>query len=464
MFNLLPHRRSNPLLWSVIMVSVVVHVLALLVAGGITIYQYAMPPGQIFEEPLPYQTIDRNRLEFSIQLEDRQRDTRRPVERVGVTTIVDMTMPDVDFEAPVGIPRVAVEGLADAGRGGAIQPSEGLVIEPTAMVVFGRPSSGEKFLFIIDADRTLMVDARGGMPTYDVIKEELIRAVSELPTSALFNAMIYEHRRIQVWSDRLSPASQANKEAFAEWLLPVNTDFERLGVRSSNFEPQKLFGRVGDFIVRENYFPHHFFHALAAGFELTPDAVFWLSPDVAAWGRIRRIEVTGEAREEARRRIAENVHNSPFANEEEWREAAQTLNEAVSVAVREYKQRENQRREARGISPRVYSPSEDRELRNRLREQVLAELGIPDPRGIQVHPRQTVIRVPEREAKQWTDQYQRLVFDEQRLDRPTINMIIFKGADEPWDRNVDDRRVRDFVREFNGGYRVLRGLGHIAAR
>lgn len=197
---------------------------------------------------------------------------------------------------------------------------------------------------------------------------------------------------------------------------------------------------------------------------MTPDTIFWLSPDAAAWDRIRRIEVTEEAREEARRQLAENIRNSPFADEDEWREASRALGEGVTTAVREYKERENRTREARGIPPRVYSPQEDRALRLRLREQVLSGLGIPDPTGISVGARQTVTRIPEREAKQWTEQYQRLVFDEQRLERPTVNMIIFKGADEPWDRNTDDRRVRDFVREFNGDFRVLRGLGQIDAR
>lgn len=99
-----------------------------------------------------------------------------------------------------------------------------------------------------------------------------------------------------------------------------------------------------------------------------------------------------------------------------------------------------------------------------MRAQVAEEIGVQNPHNITVHPRQTITRIPEREAKQWVEQYQRLVFDEQRLERPTVNLIIFKGADEPWDRNTDDRRVREFVRQFGGDFRVLRGLGQIEVR
>jgi len=461
----LPQRRANPLLWSVIMVSVVVHVLALLIAGGITIYHYAMPPEPSFDAPLPHETIERQRLDMSVRLQQQQQRTQRPTERLQVTTPAQVTVPDMDIRVPDLNARVAVAGLGGSGRGADIGGAGGLSIGAVTVDILGVKSQGEKFLFIIDANRELMVDARGGMPTYNVIKEDLIRAVNELPTAALFNAMIYEQRRILVWSDRLRSASQDNKDAFAEWLRPINTDFERLGVRETNFKPEKLFGRLGEYILREpNYFPHPFFHTLAAGFELTPDTIFWLSPNAASWDSVRLVEVTDEDREAARARQAENIRESPFETEEEWRESLTEFNQKVSEAVRRYKQRENETREARGIPPRVYSNQENWQLVQRMRTQVAEEIGAPNPHQITVHPRQTVTRIPEREAKQWAEQYQRLIFDERRLERPTVNLIIFKGADEPWDRNTDDRRVREFVREFNGDFRVLRGLGQIEVR
>jgi hypothetical protein len=227
----LPQRRSNPLLWSVIMISVVVHVLALLIAGGITIYHYAMPAEPNFDAPLPHETIERQRLDMSVRLQQQQQRTQRPTERLQVTTPSQITVPDMDIRVPDLNARVAVAGLGGSGRGADIGGAGGLSIGAVTVNILGVRSRGEKFLFIIDADRTLMVDARGGMPTYNVIKEDLIRAVNELPTSALFNAMIYENRSIQVWSERLHSASDENKERFAEWLRPINTDFDRLGVR-----------------------------------------------------------------------------------------------------------------------------------------------------------------------------------------------------------------------------------------
>ncbi len=468
----LPKRKINPVLWTILLISAALHVVVIGVIGGITIYQGITQRDATFEAPEQHEVIERQRIEMQARTQERQRQTRRPQQRLQVRSPADVNLPSVDIQVPDLQTRVAVEGM---GRGmGEIGAGSGLNISPATVTIQDIQATGEKFLFVIDADRYLMIDSRGGMPTYDVIKEDIIREVRNLPTGVLFNAMVYERFSIQFWRPSLQPKGERTVKEFEEWLRPINADYDRLGVRGRTDRPEYLPGEIGRVLGlrtmnhglsdemgrvqglrRGSLRNNERWHAVVAALEQQADSIFWLAPDAPQWDGL--IYYSEEAWREAIDSTKEMRKRENFMtpereyDDEAFRRARQELEEKTNEFIRE----ENRRRERQGLPPRVYNVHE----RDVVRDEVADENRMPRLHRMYRGPSRVSVATV-REMQRWIDQVQRVHYDDNGLSRPALHMIIFKGRDEEWGPD-DNRRVRDFVRQFRGRFRVLFGLGQI---
>lgn len=449
----LPKRKNRGLLWTILVFSGILHAVIIAIVGGITIYHGVTSREGVFDAPDPHETIERQRLEMQARTMQRQRETQRPQQRLQVRSPGTLNVPSVDIQVPDLSARVNVGGFG--GGMGDFGGASGLSISPATVTIQDVQATGEKFLFLIDANPQLMIDARGGMPTYEVIKEDIMSAVRDLPTGVLFNAAIYHGRRIQFWSRELQPKNDRTVNAFESWLRPINTNQHRLGVHGRTDEPNYLPGNIGEVLKEGGGGSSAQFYVLAAALEQRADNIFWLAPDAPAWDRV--VHIPEDARERAQRETERLRIRAGYRDEQgQYDERAyQRDRQRLEGLVRRAQWEENRERTQRGLPPKVWSGAEVNELRRRIaRENDMTEI-----LGLSVGA-DWVQAASEREMKRWVDQLQRVFYDDQRLSRPTINKIIFKGEDERWTSD-DDRRVRDFVREFGGRHRVLFGLGRI---
>lgn len=446
--------RPNPILWSIIAGIALLHVIALLIFGGLTVYRFINPTDMAFEAPPPAESIDRLQLEFRARLEQKQRQSTRMQQRLQVQTVANMQMPDLNIQVP------NLSGLSSFGGAGNLGGLEGgLGMADISINLFDLQSRGERFLFVIDANRELMIDRRGGLPSFRVIKEEIIRLVNEMPGGVLFNAIVFEGRSVHAWRPNLFAATEDNKTQFENWLNPINQSVQRLGAPPQNFFPQSWRMDTGNRLRTSSSFANNHFLVTAAMLEQGADAIYFLSNNFPAFDQAR-ITVAKSEQEFARemRDFEAKLRRAGFQTVVDYHRARSQYNAQIARLIAEYKQREAQDRQRRGLPPRVYGAAEERQLRERIERENAREIR-PVP-GIRQPRRSTTENVESREILGWFDQIARIHYDQHNRRRPTINAIMYRGADEEWTRD-DDRRLTDFVRRFNGRHRVLKGLGAI---
>lgn len=455
--------KPNKILWSIFTSVAIFMMVTLAIFGGITLYEVIYAGDPDFDEPPPAERIDRVPLEYQVRLQQQQQQSSRPQQRLQVDTVANVSTPDLDIQVP-DLNNPSNLGRVGDGSFGGLGDGSGLGIGQITVEMFDLRASGESFLFVIDVRRDLMQDAKGGIPTYAVIKEDLIRVIDELPSGVLFNVMLYDHvSRMEVWEQALVPATDSNKRRFAEWLKPVNTSLNSMGIRSNNFRTRSWQSDAARKLltIRDRKFNRDLLILMAA-LEMQPDAIYIFTDDLPSMDSgVERSTGTNPNYERQMRDFEREVRRAGFDSVEDYRRQRQRFSQRVTQRMNEFKQQENRRRESQGIAPRVYTGQEDRDLRNRIEQEFsrtddyVPHIGGAPQQNPHVH---TPIR--RREVNEAFDRLMRMYYDQHAQQRPMLNAVIFRGADEEWTRE-QDRQVRELVRSFDGDHRVLKGLGAI---
>ncbi|MBC2603174.1 hypothetical protein [Puniceicoccus vermicola] len=457
-----PSKKSpNKILWSIMLGILGVHLIALIAFGGWTVYQAVVPDDRTFEEPPSVEKIERVKLEYKVRMQQQQRKSQRPKQKLQVKQITDINMPDVDIQMPNingagGIGRFGENGFGDLSDGA------GLNLGAVSVDLFDIKAKGEKFLFIVDVRKDLLQDAKGGIPTYRVIKEDVIRLINELPSGVLFNMILFDRVRMEIYQPQLVAATASNKKDFEQWLMPVNSSINTTGIRRRNYEPSSFKQPFAQRILsRDSAQNNAMLMVAVAGLEQRPDAIYILSdrmPDLTNLSEtVRKSEKEIErSKKEFLDRIEERTE---FDTVEEYRKARSATVAEISKRVQDVKRKEAAARAKKGIPPRVYSRKENIELRDRVEKQVAKDFKDYTP-PISGMAQNESLTISERETLDWLEQQQRLFFDQYADERPQLNAIVFRGKDESVSE-TEEEVIERFVDIFDGDYRVLVGLGQI---
>ncbi len=436
-----------------------VHLLALIAFGSWTVYKAVMPKDPTFEEPPPMEKIERVQLEYKVRMQEQQRKSQRPKQKLQVKQISEMQMPEMDIQVPninssTGVGRVGNGNFGDLGDGG------GLSLGGVSVDLFDIKAKGEKFLFIVDVRRDLLQDKKGGIPTYNVIKEDVIGLIEDLPSGVLFNMILFDKFGLEVWQPQLVPATAENKEAFANWIRPVNSSINQTGLRKKNYRPTAYDQPMAKRILTHGSQGNSVFMATVAGLEQRPDAIFILSDGMPSFEKIvERNKKSPEQRAKIQEAYLKKIENLGFESESAYRKARAASSREVSRRISDYKKKENAARAKKGIPPRVYTKSESKRLRDKMESDVRKSFDGYVP-GVSKGDTNEYEGLPEREVTGWIEQLQRLFYDQNQDERPQVNAIVFKGKDESVSEDQEDV-IDDFVDEFDGDYRILIGLGQI---
>jgi len=445
----------NPILWSIIGGILLLHVIALVVFGGFTLYEAIRPTDPTFDEPPPAEKIDRVKLEYKVRMPELQQKSTRPKQKLQVRSVENVAMPDVSIQVPTlgdtgNIGRFGGGNFGDLGDGG------GLDVGGVSVELFDIKAKGEKFLFVIDVDKDLLQDSKGGIPTYDVIKEDLTRLIMDLPSGILFNVMLFDRGRVELWRPNLVAASKANKESFSKWLEPINSSPQNVGVRNRNYTPKSWNTEVAQNLLRTQWAKGNDIYVTTMGIlEQRPDAVYLFTDELPSMGPATYRDGANE--EAVEKEYLDRLRDAGYSSVEAYEAARKRTSEKIKDRIASIKQNEANKRKKSGLPPRVYSRSEE----NDLRRKVVNDLKKNDPDFVAaIHRRPIDSEYSEREMESFYERLMRLEYDQNAKQRPALNAIIFKGADEEWTDEQDDN-VDDFIDYFDGEYRVLKGLGAI---
>lgn len=402
-------------------IAVILHVVALFVLGGITIWQYMGPEEPDFEPPPPVAVDKPPPPPVNIRVQQQQQVSARPVKKITVKNPAQINLPSADISLPNVNVKVGVGSLG-GGRGFSSNFDRGdISFDKMAVDFFGIKSKGERLIFIVDTSKYMLEDDKGGLLAYRIVKDEIIRMINQLPPGTLFNVLLYEHNgQVEPFAGKMVPATPEQKQKIAAFLDPVNEDPDALG-NANKYDLQHEIEPIGTHI-RDR------FKGLHVAFEMNPDAVFFIS---GSWSYgIHKPQPPG-------------FDNEKWLRQQGWDEKDQERWDEAREETRKWLDNENKKRKAKGQPPKIVH-----NFRGLVRE-ITGETGPPwhDPGSWDMDDLISHFRDLAREVKK----------DEERPSLPEINVVVFRGKDEGWSEN-NDERLEQFTRRFTGDHRVLEGL------
>lgn len=276
--------KINKKLLSVLSISLLVHVVALIILGTVIVINIVTRDEEIFEAPPAVQAITPPKKQYQVSLEKlKNKTSSAKLSPIVTKQISKLNIPSIDVKVSpstnttfstddVGLNK----GFSSLGDAGNINFKELAEIK-----LFGIESTGEKFFILIDASNNMLIDSRGGIPGYKYVKEKVLEVVNGLPSGVLFNVAFYNNTKVDMFSQKMLRASDDNKSRLQAWMAPVNSDslskdLNNNAIINSEIEP-----------VAKNlaYTPK----ALNAAFGQNPDNIFLLTSGWAYMGRLYSI-------------------------------------------------------------------------------------------------------------------------------------------------------------------------------
>lgn len=364
----------------------------------------------------------------SVQLQKVQRVSHAssasatPTFTITSNALSNVTIPDFDRKASLDV-TIGMQGFgADMGLG--FEP-DGV---ESKVNFFGIKSSGKRIAFVIDAEKFMLEDKKGGMPAYEKVKEEIGRMLAGLNRATAFNLLVYEGGRLATFRDKLIPAQpSAIREALA-WLAPLNKDFDRLGiaasaeynsmqVKATNLEPVQAKDISG--------YPK----AIQAALEMDVHTLFIIN---SGWRHMHRTPTEKEKKELEKRR------------EKEWDEKKQAEWALAVKEAHDFVDKENAARKAKGVPPKVIA-----DWWPLVRQRSPKTAYPPSYRGY------TPEEVEDTIKHSVSDLYR-----DANKPRPEVNVVLFIGEDEMVSPVIEEH-FKNLTRGNRGKLKVLKGLAGI---
>jgi hypothetical protein len=344
-------RKMNPMLLKVIVVSVLLHVVAGFVAGVVTIATHVMKEDAQFEEP-PAVVEEAPPPDVKVEIKPQQAPQMQPMQNLKMKQVGNIAIANVAVDLPSMGDSFTVSAGLGGGMGGSLmggaRGSIGMGVSDIS--VFGLTAKAERVLFLIDASQDMLTDKKGGLNSYQVIKDEITNMVKGLSTGTLFNVAMYDAGGISFFSSGLKSAGADSHQQLVRWISGINSSISQVGLpRGGRKSMGSLLKTSADdelFKVFQKGRGNAVLTHLAL--EQKVDAVFVISGSMDGFSRmVGKRELTP----------AEKAKNDAYYASAEYQQAKTAYSAEVArvqplVAAAE--KRENASRAKRGQPPKVW--------------------------------------------------------------------------------------------------------------
>ncbi len=442
-------RKINPILLNVLLISGGVHAVALFILGSITVYKYIIPDEAQFEEPSPVveeQPPPEVKIEIKQQPPKQQAMQSLRMKQVGniAVSAVDVNLPNMQESFTVSA------GMGGFGGGSLLGGTRGtLGIGMSDISVFGLKTRAERILFVIDANRQMLTDAKGGLKSYQIIKDEITDMVGNLSAGTLFNVMMADRRNSMFFKQQLVPAGQEVHQQLIQWITPINANARNAGLveGASGVGRERLQTLSNDANHEDILWAKHagndtsFMTQLAL--EQDVDAIFFIAGYHRGFERVRRRLTEREEAEWIRFSTSQKYLDQLAKHEEEVPIMQRRIDNKMS--------RINEERKKKGQPPRVLNSrwgiySDYRELELEWETK---------------HPGwRPTYHLESREIEKYFKKVVDNLYTNKGSEKPSVNVILFLAGDEEMRKEWEDQ-LDDYTDFFRGKYRIIRGLDEI---
>jgi hypothetical protein len=443
-------RKINPMLLNILLISGGVHAVALFILGSITVYKYIVPDEAQFEEPSPVveeQPPPEVKIEIKQQPPKQQAMQSLRMKQVGniAVSAVDVNLPNMQESFTVSA------GMGGFGSGSLLGGTSGtLGIGMSDISVFGLKTRAERILFVIDANSQMLTDAKGGLKSYKIIKDEITDMVGNLSAGTLFNVMMADRRNSKFFKKQLVPAGQEVHQQLIQWITPINANARNAGLvegaRDVGRERLETLSKDATYedILWANQPGNDTAFMTQLAIEQDVDAIFFIAGYHRGFERVRRRLTEKEEADWIR-----------FSTSRKYQDQLAMHQKEVPVMQNriDYKMKKiNEERKAKGQPARVLNSrwgiySDYREL------------------GLEWETEHPGWRpdyfLESREIEKYFKKVVDILYTNKGSEKPSVNVILFLAGDEEmrkeWEEQLDD--YTDF---FRGKYRIIRGLAEIS--
>lgn len=458
------------MLMKVLLVSGAAHILLGFILGGITVVKYIVPDEAQFEEP-PAVAEEAPPPEMKIEIKPQAAPQPQSMQSLKMRQLGNIAIAQVDVNLPSMSDNFTVStGMGSIGGGALLGGARGTIgLGMSDVSVFGLKTRAERILFFINADRNMVTDNKGGLRSYRVIKDEITDMVGNLSAGTLFNVILFDGNRSLFFKPQLIPAGSEVTEELVKWIAPVNSDVKNVGLRGKGVHVAKLqtydVSNAAKFDTREGrtspgkVYSQDYMqwnvqnngsttYLTQLALEQEVDAVFFITGYHSGYQRIRRKltpEELAEFKTAKERRLADpNYIRAREAYTAEYPEMKKRVEEAAKKLDAE--------RKSRGQPPKVYKSTSVNAMAQ--------ELGLEWKNPPIPEPYPPAKYIEERNLKDYFDDLVKDIYENKGGNAPSLNVVLFLAGNEKVSEERENE-LKDFVRDFNGDYRIIRGEDEI---
>ena len=154
------------------------------------------------------------------------------MQKLSLRNVGNIAVASVDVNLPSMADSFTVSGgVGNIAGGSLLGGSRGAVNFGMSTVnVFGLKTNAERVLFIIDTNRQMITDAKGGLNSYRVIKDEITGMVGNLSAGTLFNVMLQTAPILYSFKPKLVTAGTQVHKELVRWIASINADANTPGL------------------------------------------------------------------------------------------------------------------------------------------------------------------------------------------------------------------------------------------
>ncbi len=255
-----------------------IHLLLVVFAGSIVAVRYVQKQNaELIARTESRPKLERKKIQAVERVEQLQKKalTSKLISKKVSMASPEFVLPDTGRITSLKTQKLSLPG-ADAGR--ALKNLSRLRgIGPARINFFGIRTESEKVVLVIEASPAMLDAKTGGPATYDYIKSELSKIVSEMNPAMLFNLVFYDQQRIFMFRPNLVPATRENVGALTEWVQAVN----RAPAQAGLLPEQNNYKAPAPYETAVGTDARNWLLALQAAMEQQPDTVMMLG---SGWG------------------------------------------------------------------------------------------------------------------------------------------------------------------------------------
>jgi hypothetical protein len=313
---------------SAMMVSLIVHFILIAVAVSFVAVTVINKEDQHFEaKKVARPKVPLKKLQVPVNIKKKKTQKPKLRKRIVVKPKLDQKIPDIKMPEITGV-KGGIGSAGDSLGGGG-----SLGFTMPEINIFGLKSRGEKVFLVLDCGPGMMADARGGIPAYNLIKNELLTIVDHLPPTTLFNLAVYSKGGTYVLFPKMHSATPDHVAKARAWLGPLNQF--KPGMGNAEYGPKTL--GPGGTATKENLAmpplknSSYWLRPALMAMQQQADAIYVLTESWGALNYVMETFQTGASWDED--------------DKADWQEAV--------VKARQMFDEENRQRRAKGLPPKV---------------------------------------------------------------------------------------------------------------